>query len=76
MRLEHLTGPCVGLDAMTAYAELLLGAVIGLVDTSVGLTSGFDRASFVAQFIFMSFVLGTVRRAWYDRGGAVSTVTL
>jgi hypothetical protein len=47
-----------------------------LINTSVGLTYGFDLASFVAQFIFMVFVLGTVRRAWYNRGGSVSTVAL
>jgi hypothetical protein len=35
-----------------------------LVNASVGLTYGFDTASFAAQFIFMVFVLGTVRRAW------------
>lgn len=37
-----------------------------LINACVGLTYGFDAASFVAQFIFMVFVLGTVRRAWYD----------
>jgi hypothetical protein len=36
-----------------------------LVNACVGLTYGFDLASFVAQCIFMVFVLGTVRRAWY-----------
>jgi hypothetical protein len=35
-----------------------------LINASVGLTYGFDPASFVAQFIFMVFVLGTVGRAW------------
>jgi hypothetical protein len=38
-----------------------------LINACVGLTYGFDLASFVAQFIFMVFVLGTVRRAWYGR---------
>lgn len=43
-----------------------------LVNASVGLTYGFDPASFAAQFIFMVFVLGTVRRAWRRCGGSGS----
>jgi hypothetical protein len=35
-----------------------------LVNAWVGLTYGFDLASFAAQFVFMVFVLATIRRAW------------
>jgi hypothetical protein len=38
-----------------------------LVNAWVGLTYGFDLASFVAQFVFMVFVLGTVQHAWRGR---------
>lgn len=46
-----------------------------LINAGVGLSYGFDLASFAAQFIFMVFVLGTVRRAWHDRE-PVSTPTV
>ena len=39
-----------------------------LINACAGLSYGFDLASFVAQFIFMVFVLGTVRCALHDRG--------
>jgi len=35
-----------------------------LINACVGLADGIDVASFLAQFISMLFVLGTVRRAW------------
>jgi hypothetical protein len=41
-----------------------------LVNAWVGLTYGFDLASFVAQFVFMVFVFGTVRLAWRGRDPA------
>jgi hypothetical protein len=41
-----------------------------LINASVGLTYGFDTASFVAQFAFMVFVLATVRRAWHGSAPA------
>jgi hypothetical protein len=56
-----LTRPRAGLAATT----LIIVSDV-LVNTCVGLTYGFDPASYAAQFIFMVFVLGTVRRAWYD----------
>ena len=36
-----------------------------LINACAGLTYGIDLASFIAQFVFMVFVLGTVRRAWH-----------
>jgi len=38
-----------------------------VINACAGFTYGFDPASFAAQFIFMVFVLGTVRRAWNNR---------
>jgi len=39
-----------------------------LINARVGLIYGFDLASFVAQFVFMAFVFGTVRLAWRRAG--------
>lgn len=36
-----------------------------LVNASVALTYGVDLPSLAAQFVFMVFVLATVRRAWH-----------
>ena len=41
-----------------------------LINASVGLSHGFDLPSFFAQFVFMVFVLATVRRAWRGNGPA------
>jgi hypothetical protein len=45
-----------------------------LINACAGLTYGFDTASFAAQFIFMVFVLVTVRRAWHDRASPSPSV--
>ncbi|OYO27988.1 hypothetical protein CD932_23070 [Janthinobacterium sp. PC23-8] len=49
-------------------AGLLLTVAIMVADVAVngwvGMTYGFDVAAFSAQFVFMLFVLGTVRMAW------------
>ena len=38
-----------------------------LINACAGLTYGIDLPSFLAQFVFMLFVLGTVQRAWKGR---------
>lgn len=43
-------------------ASIIVGDV--LVNAWVGLAYGFDLASFAAQFVFMVFVLATIRLAW------------
>jgi hypothetical protein len=57
-----LTRPRAGL----ALTTLIIVSDV-LINACVGLTYGIDLASFVAQFVFLIFVLGTVRHAWYDR---------
>jgi hypothetical protein len=57
-----LTRPRAGL----ALTTLIIVSDV-LINACVGLTYGFDLASFAAQFIFMVFVLATVGRAWRDR---------
>jgi hypothetical protein len=44
-----------------------------LINACVGLSYGFDPASFGAQCFFMVFVLATVRRAWYGHGPVASS---
>jgi hypothetical protein len=58
-----LTRPRVGLVLTTL---IIVSDVV--INASVGLTYGIDLASFGAQFVFMVFVLGTVRLAWNEPG--------
>jgi hypothetical protein len=46
-----------------------------LINACVGFTYGIDLPSFLAQFVFMLFVLGTVRCAW-NGGESVTTPAL
>lgn len=57
-----LTRPRAGLVLTTC---IIVSDV--LINACVGLSYGFDPASFAAQCIFMVFVLATVRRAWRER---------
>ena len=54
-----LTRPRAGVVLTTL---IIVGDV--LVNTSVALSYGLDSASYIAQFVFMVFVLSTARRAW------------
>jgi hypothetical protein len=50
---------------LAATAAIMVADV--LVNASVGLRYGFDWAAFAAQFIFLVFVLCTLRPMWRDR---------
>jgi hypothetical protein len=53
-------------------ALIIVGDVV--INACVGLTYGIDLAAFAAQFVFMVFVLATLRRAWHGRRLVSSSV--
>jgi hypothetical protein len=69
--LTFLDSLAVVLLLTRPHAGLVLTTLIivsdVMINACVGLTYGIDLPSFLAQFVFMLFVLGTVRRAWNGR---------